>query len=149
MILAKPRDFPGLPDGLPIRGVAGDQQASLAGQGCLAAGQAKCTYGTGAFLLVHTGDQVDPFDPGPGDDPGRQPGGRVRRNTPLKGACSSPGPPSSGSATVCKAVGAAARGRSPERASRPRLRASSSSPRFTGLGAPHWEPEAREAPCSA
>ena len=44
-----------LPDGLPIAGVAGDQQASLVGQGCLAAGQAKCTYGTGAFLLVHTG----------------------------------------------------------------------------------------------
>src|SRR5262249_55804666 len=47
-----------LPDGLPIAGVAGDQQASLVGQGCLSAGQAKCTYGTGAFLLVHTGEQV-------------------------------------------------------------------------------------------
>src|SRR6185312_9153215 len=44
-----------LPDGLPITGVAGDQQASLVGQGCLAEGQAKCTYGTGAFLLAHTG----------------------------------------------------------------------------------------------
>ncbi len=49
-----------LPDGLPIRGVAGDQQASLVGQGCLAPGQAKCTYGTGAFLLVHTGDRIVP-----------------------------------------------------------------------------------------
>ena len=39
-----------LPDGLPIAGVAGDQQASLVGQGCLKAGQAKCTYGTGGFL---------------------------------------------------------------------------------------------------
>jgi glycerol kinase len=47
-----------LPDGLPIRGVAGDQQASLVGQGCLTAGQAKCTYGTGAFLLAHTGDRI-------------------------------------------------------------------------------------------
>ncbi len=44
-----------LPDGIPIAGVAGDQQASLFGQGCLAAGEAKCTYGTGAFLLLHTG----------------------------------------------------------------------------------------------
>ena len=44
-----------LPDGLPISGIAGDQQASLVGQGCLRAGQAKCTYGTGAFLLAHTG----------------------------------------------------------------------------------------------
>ena len=44
-----------LPDGIPIMGVAGDQQASLVGQGCFEAGQAKCTYGTGAFLLAHTG----------------------------------------------------------------------------------------------
>ncbi len=36
-----------LPDGLPILGVVGDQQASLVGQGCLQEGQAKCTYGTG------------------------------------------------------------------------------------------------------
>ena len=49
-----------LPDGLPITGVAGDQQASLVGQGCLSAGQAKCTYGTGAFLLAHTGETVVP-----------------------------------------------------------------------------------------
>jgi glycerol kinase len=47
-----------LPDGLPITGIAGDQQASLIGQGCLEAGQAKCTYGTGAFLLVHTGSRA-------------------------------------------------------------------------------------------
>ncbi len=40
---------------LPIRGVAGDQQAALFGQGCFAAGQAKNTYGTGAFLLMNTG----------------------------------------------------------------------------------------------
>lgn len=46
-----------LPDGLPITGVAGDQQAALFGQFGFAAGQAKCTYGTGAFFLVHTGDK--------------------------------------------------------------------------------------------
>ncbi len=49
-----------LPDGVPIMGVAGDQQASLIGQGCVAPGQAKCTFGTGAFLLAHTGDRVVP-----------------------------------------------------------------------------------------
>ena len=43
---------------LPITGVAGDQQAALFGQGCYGAGQAKNTYGTGAFLLLNTGDQV-------------------------------------------------------------------------------------------
>ena len=40
---------------LPIMGCAGDQQASGFAQGCLAAGDAKCTYGTGAFLLCSTG----------------------------------------------------------------------------------------------
>ena len=44
-----------LPDGIPIAGVAGDQQASLFGQCCFSPGEAKCTYGTGAFVLVHTG----------------------------------------------------------------------------------------------
>jgi glycerol kinase len=43
---------------LPIAGVAGDQQAAAFGQGCLAAGAAKCTYGTGIFLLAHAGNRV-------------------------------------------------------------------------------------------
>src|SRR5262249_46925421 len=45
-----------LRDGLPIAGVAGDQQAALFGQCAFAAGEAKCTYGTGAFFLMHVGD---------------------------------------------------------------------------------------------
>ncbi len=44
-----------LPDGIPIAGMAGDQQAALFGQVCFAPGEAKCTYGTGAFLLMNTG----------------------------------------------------------------------------------------------
>lgn len=40
---------------VPIAGVAGDQQAALFGQACLRAGMAKCTYGTGCFLLMNTG----------------------------------------------------------------------------------------------
>jgi glycerol kinase len=43
---------------LPISGIAGDQQAALVGQAGFTAGAAKCTYGTGSFLLVHTGDQI-------------------------------------------------------------------------------------------
>jgi len=43
---------------LQITGVAGDQQAALFGQGCCGAGQAKNTYGTGAFLLLNTGSEV-------------------------------------------------------------------------------------------
>ena len=40
---------------LPVAGIAGDQQAALFGQGCVEPGQAKNTYGTGAFLLLNTG----------------------------------------------------------------------------------------------
>jgi glycerol kinase len=43
-----------------IRGIAGDQQAALYGQGCHAAGEGKATYGTGSFVLVHTGDDASP-----------------------------------------------------------------------------------------
>jgi glycerol kinase len=43
---------------LPVRGVAGDQQAALYGQGCRRAGEAKVTYGTGSFVLVHAGDDA-------------------------------------------------------------------------------------------
>lgn len=53
----KTSGLPFLPDGVPILGVAGDQQAALFGQCALTAGEAKCTYGTGAFFLQHIGDQ--------------------------------------------------------------------------------------------
>ncbi len=43
---------------LPIAGIAGDQQAALVGQAGFTVGSAKCTYGTGSFLLVHTGDRI-------------------------------------------------------------------------------------------
>ncbi len=45
----------GLPDGIPVAGMAGDQQAALFGQACFEPGDAKCTYGTGAFLLMNVG----------------------------------------------------------------------------------------------
>lgn len=48
-------NYPNIPAGIPICGVAGDQQAALFGQCCFEAGQAKNTYGTGGFLLLHTG----------------------------------------------------------------------------------------------
>ena len=49
---------PGIFGGIPIAGVAGDQQSALFGQCCYAAGEAKNTYGTGCFLLMHTGDEA-------------------------------------------------------------------------------------------
>jgi glycerol kinase len=54
------KNVPTLPDGIPICGMAGDQQAALFGQACFEIGEAKCTYGTGAFLLMNTGGQPIP-----------------------------------------------------------------------------------------
>ena len=48
----------------PVVAAMGDQQAALYGQGCWEPGLAKCTYGTGAFLLVHTGDEAVPSNHG-------------------------------------------------------------------------------------
>ncbi len=44
--------------GVPVRGVAGDQQAALFGQTCFRPGQAKNTYGTGSFLVMNTGERA-------------------------------------------------------------------------------------------
>ncbi len=49
------RGMKSLPDGIPVSGMAGDQQAALFGQACFEPGESKCTYGTGAFLLMNTG----------------------------------------------------------------------------------------------
>jgi glycerol kinase len=45
---------------LPVRGLAGDQQAALYGHGCHSPGEAKATYGTGSFVLVHAGADAAP-----------------------------------------------------------------------------------------
>ncbi|MBI3019187.1 MAG: glycerol kinase, partial [Deltaproteobacteria bacterium] len=57
-IYGKTKNVPGLPDGIPVCGIAGDQQAALFGQACFNAGDAKCTYGTGSFLLLNTGSKI-------------------------------------------------------------------------------------------
>src|SRR6185503_6541241 len=48
----------GLPPGIPIAGIAGDQQAALFGQACHQPGMAKNTYGTGCFLLMNTAERA-------------------------------------------------------------------------------------------
>jgi glycerol kinase len=45
---------------IPIAGIAGDQQSALFGQACFKAGLAKNTYGTGCFMLMHSGEQFEP-----------------------------------------------------------------------------------------
>ncbi|GAM09071.1 glycerol kinase [Geobacter sp. OR-1] len=49
-------------EGIPIGGMAGDQQAALFGQGCGSEGMAKNTYGTGCFMLMHTGARPVPSE---------------------------------------------------------------------------------------
>ncbi len=48
----------GVLEGVPVASALGDQQAALFGQTCFGEGEGKCTYGTGAFLLVNTGERV-------------------------------------------------------------------------------------------
>ncbi len=130
-----------LPDGLPIAGIAGDQQASLVGQGCLREGQAKCTYGTGAFLLAHTGASPVPS---------------TRGLITTAAANLDGGPPQfalEGSVFVAGAAvqwfrdGLEAVGAAPEIGGLAGSADPDSEvmfvPALTGLGAPHWRPEAR------
>lgn len=56
--------IPGLPDNIPITGILGDQQAALFGQNCRNVGEAKITFGTGAFLLMNVGDRIPLSDDG-------------------------------------------------------------------------------------
>ena len=58
------KNVAGLPDGIPISGVAGDQQSALFGQACFGVGDAKCTFGTGSFILMNAGDTPVTSDSG-------------------------------------------------------------------------------------
>ncbi|HEY3236468.1 MAG TPA: glycerol kinase GlpK [Polyangiaceae bacterium] len=142
--IATTRALPELPDGIPISGVAGDQHAALFGQGCFAAGEAKCTYGTGAFLLVNTGSQPTRSHHGLLSTLGWQIGDQVVYA--LEGSCFVAGAavqwlrdglglirtaseiePLAGSVTSTGGVVFV--------------------PALAGLGAPHWDPSARGLIC--
>lgn len=56
-IIGRTRGFGAVLDGTPIAGMAGDQHAALFGQACFEAGGIKCTYGTGAFVVLNAGPQ--------------------------------------------------------------------------------------------
>ncbi len=130
-----------LPDGLPIAGVAGDQQASLVGQGCLREGEAKCTYGTGAFLLVHTGDRVVPSTRGLVSTAAATLGGGPPQYA-LEGSVFIAGAAVQWFRDGLKAIGAA-----PEINDLYHQGRDDAGvlfvPALTGLGAPHWEAAAR------
>jgi glycerol kinase len=125
---------------LPIRGVAGDQQAALFGQGCWQPGQAKNTYGTGAFLLLNTGKRR----------------ANSKRGLLTTLACGPRGEPVfalEGSVFIAGAAmqwlrdGLGIITKAAE--SEPMARSVDDTggvyfvPAFVGLGAPHWEPNAR------
>ena len=63
-IFGKTKGVKCLPDGIPITGILGDQQAALLGQGGIDKGIAKNTYGTGSFLLINTGEKSEFFKKG-------------------------------------------------------------------------------------
>lgn len=125
---------------LPVAGIAGDQQAALFGQGCWRRGLAKNTYGTGAFLLLHTGDETVPSEHG----------------LVTTVACDEEGAPARALEASIFVAGAAVQwlrdglGLISEAGESEALaRAVDGNdgvyfvPAFVGLGAPHWEPDAR------
>jgi len=130
----------GLPDGLPISGIAGDQQSALFGQACFEPGDAKCTYGTGAFLLMNTGAAAVPSTHGlvttvaweiPGERAYALEGSAFVAGAAVQwlrdglGFFSSSAEVEALAASVDSSDGVVV------------------VPAFTGLGAPHWRPDAR------
>lgn len=137
---------------LPIAGIAGDQQAALWGQGCWAPGEAKCTYGTGAFLLMLVGEKGD-TGRGRRGRSGRR-GGASKLLTTI--ACDAMGQPTyalEGSVFIAGAaiqwlrdgLGIIKTPRETEAMARsvPDSGGVCFVPAFVGLGAPYWEAEAR------
>jgi glycerol kinase len=124
----------------PLAGVAGDQQAALFGQGCWRPGLAKNTYGTGAFLLLYTGTEAV----------------RSEHGLLTTAACDAEGGPAYALEGSVFIAGAAIQWlrdglRILDDASESEAMARGLErndgvyfvPAFVGLGAPHWEPEAR------
>ena len=127
---------------IPITGSAGDQQAALFGETCFEVGEAKCTYGTGSFLLLNTGERPVFSDSGLLTTIAWGLDGKVRYAL-------------EGSAFVCGAAIQWLRDEMKFMSDSPKseqmaLKAGDSEgvymvPAFTGIGAPYWEPDARGA----
>jgi len=137
------RGVPGVRDGVPIAGLAGDQQSALFGQACFTPGDAKCTYGTGAFILMNTGDKPIASQSG------------LLTTVAWKLATGELRYALEGSAFIAGAAvqwlrdGLQLFGTAREvealAASVPDSGGVIVVPAFAGLGAPHWRPEARAA----
>lgn len=134
-----------LPDGIPIAGIAGDQQAALFGQTCFEVGDAKCTFGTGSFILLNTGSKAAASK------------ARLLTTIAWKLRDQKMVYALEGGAFICGAAvqwlrdGLQFFQRSSEveelAASVPHSEGVEFVPALTGLGAPHWKPEARGVLC--
>jgi glycerol kinase len=134
-----PRSFLGLE--LPVAGILGDQQSALFGQTCFDAGDTKCTYGTGSFILTNTGDEVVRSEAGLLSTAAwRSPEGTL--TYALEGAIFVTGAAVQWLRDGLQIVGSAA-----ETAAIAATVESTEGvvfvPALTGLGAPHWDPHAR------
>jgi len=142
---------------VPVAGIAGDQQAALFGQACHAAGEAKNTYGTGSFVLLHTGGEAP--EPTPGllttIAATATPGGR-RADTSSQTRHIGPSAVDYALEASIFVTGAAVQWLRDglgliERAEESEALAASLDgndgvyfvPALTGLGSPHWDPNAR------
>ncbi|MDM7457249.1 MAG: glycerol kinase GlpK [Tepidimonas sp.] len=128
---------------LPISGMAGDQQAALFGQACFDAGLAKNTYGTGCFLLLHTGRQVAVSQHGLLATATAQPPGQGA-SFALEGSVFVGGAVVQWLRDGLRAIRASAEVQALAE-SVPDAGGVVLVPAFTGLGAPHWQPRASGA----
>ncbi len=129
--------------GAPVRigGVAGDQQAALVGQACLSAGMAKNTYGTGCFLLMHTGGQARASANGLLTTAAAQLQGQPPQYA-LEGSVFVGGAVVQWLRDGLQAITSSAQVEQLAR-SVPDSGGVVVVPAFTGLGAPYWQPDAR------
>jgi glycerol kinase len=127
---------------LPIAGIAGDQQAALVGQACFRSGMVKSTYGTGAFALLHTGGRPARSQHQLVTTIGYRIGGETAYA--LEGSIFIAGAAVQWLRDRLAMIAAAAEMDRLAGAADPRQRLYFV-PGFAGLGAPHWEPEARGA----
>jgi len=129
-----------LPDGIPVAGMAGDQQAALFGQACFEPGEAKCTYGTGAFLLQNIGPKPVLSSRGLLTTVAWSAGGEVAYA--LEGSSFIAG---AAVQWLRDGLGIIERSADVERLARKVEDAGGLVfvPALAGLGAPHWRPEAR------
>jgi glycerol kinase len=127
---------------IPIGGMAGDQQAALFGQACFEPGMAKSTYGTGCFMLLNTGDQPVWSQHRLLTTPAWRIGGRT--TYALEGSIFVAGAAVKWLRDALGVIGSA--GETDTLAAKvPDNHGVYMVPAFVGLGAPHWDPDARAA----